>query len=111
MPPTALASLTISPDETRLLVFLACIVVAMAGGYLARRSGLLRIEWAGSIMSAAIVLVDAPVALFALWLLHIDRGITLVVITHDPGIGQQCQRIIRIMDGQVVKEEQHEKVA
>jgi ABC-type lipoprotein export system ATPase subunit len=27
------------------------------------------------------------------------------MITHDPGIAQHCQRIIHIMDGQVVKEE------
>ncbi len=43
--------------------------------------------------------------------LHTERGLTLVIITHDPGIGRQCQRIIRIMDGQIVKEEQHEEVA
>ncbi len=43
--------------------------------------------------------------------LHTERGLTLVIITHDPGVGRQCHRIIRIMDGQIVKEEEHEKVA
>jgi putative ABC transport system ATP-binding protein len=37
--------------------------------------------------------------------LHAERGITLVMITHDPNIAQHCQRIIHIMDGQVVNEE------
>jgi putative ABC transport system ATP-binding protein len=37
--------------------------------------------------------------------LHAERGITLVMITHDPNIANHCQRIIHIMDGKVVKEE------
>lgn len=37
--------------------------------------------------------------------LHSERGITLLMITHDPNIARHCQRIIHIKDGQVVAEE------
>ncbi len=43
--------------------------------------------------------------------LHKERGITLVIITHDQGVANQCQRVIRIMDGVIEKEETYEKVA
>ena len=34
--------------------------------------------------------------------LNRDRGITLVMVTHDPGIGARAARTIRLKDGQVV---------
>ena len=34
--------------------------------------------------------------------LNQDRGTTLIIVTHDAGIGEQAQRIIRISDGLVV---------
>lgn len=37
--------------------------------------------------------------------LHREQGITIVMVTHDPNIATQAQRIIRIQDGQVVAEE------
>ena len=37
--------------------------------------------------------------------LHAEKTITLVLITHDLGIARHCQRIIRLKDGRVVKEE------
>ena len=37
--------------------------------------------------------------------LHREQGITIVMVTHDPNIAAQAQRIIRIQDGQVVAEE------
>lgn len=37
--------------------------------------------------------------------LHTEQGITLLMITHDPGIARRCQRIIHIKDGQVESEE------
>jgi putative ABC transport system ATP-binding protein len=37
--------------------------------------------------------------------LHVDKNITLVMITHDPNIARYCQRIIHIQDGQIVSEE------
>ncbi|MFC1904618.1 ABC transporter ATP-binding protein [Chloroflexota bacterium] len=37
--------------------------------------------------------------------LHAEQGITLVLITHDYNIAHNCQRIVHLMDGQVVSEE------
>ena len=37
--------------------------------------------------------------------LHTEQAITVVVITHELGIAQRCQRIIHLKDGQVVEEE------
>jgi putative ABC transport system ATP-binding protein len=37
--------------------------------------------------------------------LHAERGITLLMITHDANIAQHCQRIIHLKDGEVVSEE------
>ena len=72
--------LALTAAETRFVLFLGCIVCAMAGGYLARRTGLLRAESAGGIMSAAIIGVDAPVALLALWFLQIHAGVWKVPV-------------------------------
>ena len=37
--------------------------------------------------------------------LHAGQGITLLMITHDANIAHHCQRIIHLMDGQIVREE------
>jgi putative ABC transport system ATP-binding protein len=37
--------------------------------------------------------------------LHTEKGVTLVMITHDPNIARYCQRIVHIQDGQIVSEE------
>jgi putative ABC transport system ATP-binding protein len=37
--------------------------------------------------------------------LHKEQNITLVVITHDQNVAQNCQRIVRIMDGQITGDE------
>jgi putative ABC transport system ATP-binding protein len=37
--------------------------------------------------------------------LHAERGITLVMITHDPNVANNCQRIVHFMDGKIVREE------
>ncbi len=34
--------------------------------------------------------------------LNRDKGLTIVLVTHDPGIAAQAQRVIRVRDGQVV---------
>lgn len=38
-------------------------------------------------------------------LLNREHGLTVVIITHEHEIGQHCQRIVRLIDGQVVKDE------
>ncbi len=32
-------------------------------------------------------------------------GLTLVIVTHDQSVGDQCQRIIRMIDGEIIGEE------
>jgi putative ABC transport system ATP-binding protein len=34
------------------------------------------------------------------------RGITLVVVTHDPGIGDRARRRLRLADGRVIADSQ-----
>lgn len=34
--------------------------------------------------------------------LNADRGMTVIIVTHDPGVGDQTNRIIRISDGQIL---------
>jgi putative ABC transport system ATP-binding protein len=36
--------------------------------------------------------------------LHEERGITIVMVTHDASIGTQAERIVRLLDGTIVKE-------
>ena len=38
--------------------------------------------------------------------LHVEQGVTLLMVTHDVNVARQCQRIIRFKDGQVEAEEQ-----
>jgi putative ABC transport system ATP-binding protein len=37
--------------------------------------------------------------------LHAEEGITVLMVTHDANIAGHCQRIIRFMDGEIVREE------
>jgi putative ABC transport system ATP-binding protein len=34
--------------------------------------------------------------------LNRDKGLTIVLVTHDPGVAAQAQRVIRVRDGQLV---------
>jgi putative ABC transport system ATP-binding protein len=36
--------------------------------------------------------------------LNIERGLTLLIVTHDIGVGRQTDRIVRMLDGRVVDE-------
>jgi len=36
------------------------------------------------------------------------KGLTFVVVTHDPGIGEQCDRIVHMHDGRIAGEGAHE---
>ncbi|CAM3137558.1 putative ABC transport system ATP-binding protein [Lactobacillus bombicola] len=38
-----------------------------------------------------------------LFKLHREKGITLIIVTHDPDLAQKCQRQIQIKDGLVVE--------
>jgi putative ABC transport system ATP-binding protein len=61
----------------------------------------------------AIVLADEPTGnldsksgneiLSMLTQLNRAKGITMIIITHDPGIADRCQRTIRIRDGEVTE--------
>ncbi len=37
--------------------------------------------------------------------LNRERGLTFVVVTHDIGVGRQMDRIVRMIDGQIVEEQ------
>ncbi len=37
--------------------------------------------------------------------LHKERNITLIMITHDASVARHCQRVVRIMDGQIIGDE------
>jgi putative ABC transport system ATP-binding protein len=37
--------------------------------------------------------------------LHTEQGITVLMVTHDANIASHCDRIIRVMDGEIIAEE------
>jgi putative ABC transport system ATP-binding protein len=37
--------------------------------------------------------------------LNAEHSQTFVIVTHDPGIGRRCHRIVRMSDGEIVGEE------
>jgi len=37
--------------------------------------------------------------------LHQEKGITVVLVTHEPSIATQAQRIVRLRDGQIISDE------
>jgi putative ABC transport system ATP-binding protein len=68
------------------------------------------------VVSPLILLADEPTGaldsrtgaeIVALFRSLNDRGQTIVIITHDPGVAAQCQRTIRLHDGEVVGDESH----
>ncbi len=67
----------------------------------------------------AIILADEPtgnldiatsrVVEDMLFRLNQERGITLVIVTHDPDLAQRCGRQVRIADGRVVGDQKERK--
>ena len=39
------------------------------------------------------------------------NNLTFVIVTHDPGIGDRCDRIVRMRDGRIVGEVGHQAIA
>jgi putative ABC transport system ATP-binding protein len=37
--------------------------------------------------------------------LNREKGITIILVTHDPWIARHCQRVIRLADGLIVGDE------
>jgi predicted permease len=66
--------------DFRFILFTACIIAAVTGGYLLRRLGVVKPEWAGRIMSGAIIGCDAPIACLAIWFLQIHRDVWMVPV-------------------------------
>ena len=64
--------------DSRFILFTACIFAAVAGGYILRRLGVVKPEWAGRIMSGTIIGCDAPIACLAIWFLQIHRDVWMV---------------------------------
>jgi len=78
---TPVLAAQLGPAEIRFILYVACIVGSVAAGYAARRAGWLRSSQAAPIMSAAIIGCDAPIALVAIWHLHIGAGVWKVPVS------------------------------
>lgn len=37
--------------------------------------------------------------------LNREKGLTFVIVTHDPGVGARCNRVVRMSDGNIISEE------
>ncbi len=66
--------------QVRFVLFTGCILLAMGGGYLLRRLGVVGVDSAKPVMSAAIIGCDAPIAGLALWHLVILEGVWKVPV-------------------------------
>ncbi len=73
-------ALQLDPGQWRFVVYMACIVAAIAGGYALSRLGWVRRDWAKPIMSFAIIACDAPIAWLSLWHLRIDPSVWKVPV-------------------------------
>ena len=61
-----------------------------------------------------IFIVDSKTAIEIMTLMRdLNRrdGLTFVLVTHDPGIGDRCDRIVRMRDGQIAGSVSHDAIA
>lgn len=87
-----------------------------AGNYVSKLSGgqKQRIAIARAIVNRPrLIIADEPTGaldtktsseIMALFLELHQKGHTIVIVTHDPNIAAQCERIIRIEDGRIVQD-------
>ncbi|MCZ8252547.1 MAG: ABC transporter ATP-binding protein [Hylemonella sp.] len=71
------------------------------------------------VMSPALVLADEPTGnldtassdeVFALLRrVHVERGTSFVVVTHDPRLAARCDRIVELVDGRIARDERVER--
>jgi putative ABC transport system ATP-binding protein len=40
-----------------------------------------------------------------LWRLNVDRGITVLMVTHEPDMAAYAKRVVRFVDGRVASDE------
>ena len=73
--------------------------VAIARGLANKPSVVLADEPTGNLDSAS-----AKAIMDLLRQLHTEMGMTLVLVTHDPGVAAQASRTIRMKDGQIVSD-------
>ncbi len=43
--------------------------------------------------------------------LNLERGLTFLIVTHDIAVGRKTDRIVRMLDGEIVEEQRLEGVA
>ena len=36
---------------------------------------------------------------------HVERGMTLILVTHDPSLARRCARVVRLRSGRIESEE------
>lgn len=77
---TTMLATQLGAAGVRFVLYMACIVLAIAAGYAARRMGLLKPTWARPVMSAAIIGCDAPIACLAIWHLVVSAGVWKVPV-------------------------------
>jgi putative ABC transport system ATP-binding protein len=73
--------------------------VAIARGLANKPSVVLADEPTGNLDS-----VSSTAIMELLNQLHRDLGVTLVLVTHDPGVAAQASRTIRMKDGQIISD-------
>jgi lipoprotein-releasing system ATP-binding protein len=67
------------------------------------------------ILQPALVLADEPTGnldtassdeVFAhLRRIHVERGTSFVIVTHDPRLGRRCDRLVELVDGRIARDE------